>query len=154
MKRVSTIFPDQTIVVDGVGVKVDSDLWVFDVPGAHAIQWYETEGDIEFATVKGKVVRPAEPFTDRILIQALIDTHANQLQRNQAALEAAQRAVADFVDEQKRLGQERLLADRVNPIIQEIDETGALVAMTSAEFIAIKQAEMQANMPEPTPEVP
>jgi hypothetical protein len=154
MKRVSTIFPDQTIVVDGVGVKVDPDLWVFDVPGAHAIQWYETEGDIEFATVKGKVVRPAEPFTDLMLIQALIDTHANQLQRNEAALEAAQKALADFDEGQKRLGQERLLADRVTPMIQELDENGALVTMSSADWIAMKQAEMQANMPEPTPEVP
>jgi hypothetical protein len=154
MKRVSTIFPDQTIVVDGVGVKVDSDLWVFDVPGAHAIQWYETEGDIEFATVKGKIVRPTEPFTDRILIQALIDTHANQLQRNQAALEAAKKAVADFVEEQKRLGQERLLADRLTPMIQELDENGVLVTMASADWIAMKQAEMKANAPEPTPEVP
>ncbi len=154
MKRVTAIFPDQSIVVDGVGVKVDSDLWTFDVPGAHAIQWYQTEGDIEFATIRGRIVRPAEPFKDASLIEAMIDVHAKQLLRNEAELAAAEKAVADFVEEQMLQGEVRLLEDRLNETITVLDDSGNLATTTSEEWLAIQAAEALAKNPEPVVELP
>jgi sialic acid synthase SpsE len=124
---------------------IDIDLWTFEIPGAHAIQWYGEEGEVEFASVRGRIVRPAESIADTGLIAALIAAHADQLARNNAAFEAAKAETAAFVEEQKRLGEERLKADMLSPTYRELDADGNFVTYTAEEWVALKEAEEAAN---------
>jgi hypothetical protein len=44
--RLTIIVPDSTVIKDGVPKKVD--LTGIDFSGAHALQWYEDRGEVEF----------------------------------------------------------------------------------------------------------
>ena len=68
--RVSIIPEDGSVVKDGVGY-LALDLSFID-PAIHAIQWYGTEGEIEWQDERGLIVQN-EPITSIAPFQAALD---------------------------------------------------------------------------------
>lgn len=67
--RATIISDDSTVGVDGVFHVVDCSTLPADV---HAVQWYETAGEVEYKSVGG-VKPPNEAITDFSPYQPLID---------------------------------------------------------------------------------
>lgn len=57
--RVAIVVPDDLVVVDGVSHTVDCSA----LTGVHAVQWYDTHGDVEYELVDGEK-QPNEAITD------------------------------------------------------------------------------------------
>ena len=66
--RITVIPADQWVRRDGDEAVLPD--WPFDDAAIHAIQWYDTEGEIEY---KGRPKPPNEVFADASILQAYID---------------------------------------------------------------------------------
>jgi len=75
--RVTIVPEDKVIRKDDVIVNLPE--WNFDDSNIHAIQWYDTEGEIEY---KGRPKPPNEAFFDSSILQPYLDAldaYLNQL---------------------------------------------------------------------------
>jgi hypothetical protein len=66
--RVTVIPSDKWIRRDDISVNLPE--WNFDDSNVHAIQWYDTEGEIEYT---GNPKPPNESFTDSSILQSYLD---------------------------------------------------------------------------------
>lgn len=66
--RVTIIPADRWIRRDDVSVNLPD--WPFNDSGIHAIQWYDTDGEIEYV---GRPKPPNEFFTDATVLQPYLD---------------------------------------------------------------------------------
>lgn len=80
--RVTIIPEDGFVSVDGEGYS-DLDL-SFMAPDVHAVQWYDTEGEVEYQDARGRATHNEE-ITDLTLYQPALD--AWQAAKDAAALE-------------------------------------------------------------------
>jgi hypothetical protein len=74
--RVTVIPADRWIRRDDVSANLPD--WTFDDAPIHAIQWYESEGEIEYV---GRPKPPNEPFTDPAILQPYLDALDEYLQQ-------------------------------------------------------------------------
>ena len=97
MTRVSVIFADRSIAVDGVGLVIDDSLWSFDEPQLHALQWSGSEGWVEMVQEQNRTWRANEPVTDAAMVQPFLDAHAQQRLLDESRLAAAVARTEAFV---------------------------------------------------------
>jgi hypothetical protein len=70
--RVSIVADDNLVLIEGIPYTVDCSALV--AQGIHAIQWYSTFGEVEFATdLETGHRKPNERITDASPFRALID---------------------------------------------------------------------------------
>ena len=89
MTRVSVIFADRSIAVDGVGLVIDDSLWSCDEPHLHALQWSNSEGWVELVQDQDRPWRANERVTDAAMVQPFLDAHAQQRLLDESRLAAA-----------------------------------------------------------------
>ena len=97
MTRVSVIFADRSIAVDGVGLVIDDSLWNFDEPHLHALQWSGREGWVELVQDQDRPWRANERITDAAMVQPFLDAHAQQRLLGESRLAAAVARTEAFV---------------------------------------------------------
>lgn len=97
MTRVSVIFADRSIAVDGVGLVIDDSLWSFDEPHLHALQWSNSEGWVELVQDQDRPWRANERVTDAAKVQPFLDAHAQQRLLDESRLAAAVARTEAFV---------------------------------------------------------
>jgi hypothetical protein len=87
--RVSVVPIDKAITVDGIGAILTE--WPFNDSDIHAIQWYGTEGEIEYPyQLPSKAPRRAnEAITDEATVQPYVAAHKAFLIAQQAEREKA-----------------------------------------------------------------
>ena len=85
--RLTIIKDDNAVYVDGVALTVDCS----SLPaGFHALQWYDTGGEIEMANAEGRIVQNV-PVSDLRPYQSFVDAWnaANKAKSNATAAKVA-----------------------------------------------------------------
>jgi hypothetical protein len=90
--RITVIPSDNCVVIDGIGYN-EIDLSSLD-SSIHAIQWYDTYGEVEIKDARGRMIenREIDSFDEYIFVIPLWETA--KLKANQKA-EAITQAIAD-----------------------------------------------------------
>jgi len=87
--RITIIPEDSTVSIDGVGYN-GLDLSAID-PSVHAVQWYDTEGEVEIKDARGRMVENREitSFDDFAFVIPLWEAAAEAARLKQLEHEAA-----------------------------------------------------------------
>ena len=117
--RVTIVVEDNKVIVDGKPQTVDCSQLAGQ--GKHAVQWFDTYGEEEFATTfdaaaKIWVRTPNNPITDFAPYQHLVDEWEEE---NQKQLEAEQHALRE---QQKMLDQQQIIAERGEQRLAAIEQ--------------------------------
>jgi hypothetical protein len=114
MTKVNICFPDRSVGVDGVGLIIREEFWPADyVVGAHAIEWYGTEGIIEQVQTRGEAWKPHQPLTNEAVLQPYLDAHALEKATMEKEFQAKKHEVRE--QSQKPLTKEEFEAFRLAP---------------------------------------
>jgi hypothetical protein len=126
--RATIVVDDNMMLIDGVACTVDCSALVGE--GKHAVQWYDTYGEVEFRTdinpeTKAMARLPNEIISDFSPYQSYVDAwHVEKEKQDQIAAEKQKDAEAALIEtqQQQQADQQRFKDEIVEEVLRRLQE--------------------------------